>query len=87
MSFWIGLAIGAVLGFGAACLIFLPLLWRDASLERDRDLMVATLDKLRHNLDDLVERRDIYAFSAIQNDGKIPLNRPKMLSGGDHGRR
>jgi hypothetical protein len=65
LSFWIGLAIGAVLGFGGGLILFLPIVWRQVDLEdrlddRKADLkaMIATIEKVRERLDDMIVERD-----------------------------
>lgn len=97
MSFWIAGVVGLVLGFGAGVALFLPFVWRQVRLEdslddRERELkrMVATIERLKHNLDEMVGRRDraIWGFSTVDNGDKTALNEPKIGSGmGDYGGR
>jgi hypothetical protein len=75
LEFCLTIAIGAVLGFGAALVIFLPILWRQTELEDARDaareerkLLLATLDRVRVNLDALSGRRDRSIFEAVKTE-------------------
>lgn len=82
-EFWIGLAIGAVLGFGAGLIIFLPIVWTHTDLEDALDArrlelkgLIQNLEKIRAKLDEMVDRRDARHFNSIlakENGAESPL--------------
>ena len=64
-GFWIGIAIGGVLGFGAGLILFLPIVWRQTDLEdaldnRKAELkrLTQTIERIRERLDAMVVKRD-----------------------------
>jgi hypothetical protein len=64
-SFWIGIAIGVVLGFGAGLCLFLPIVWRQTDLEDRLDerkaelkAMIKTIERVRDRLDEMSVKRD-----------------------------
>jgi hypothetical protein len=86
-GFWVGLAIGIVLGFGASLVLFLPIVWRQTNLEdaldnrkMDLNLAVATIERVRVNLDALVADRDsrvLNEFFRPENGQITPLIQAK----------
>jgi gas vesicle protein len=74
-EFWIGTAIGAVLGFGAGAVLFLPIVLRQTDLEdnldrRSQDVkrMIQTVERLRDKLDAMVLGRDVRILSSLKTE-------------------
>jgi hypothetical protein len=87
LVFWVGLAIGAGVGFGAGLILFLPIVWRQVDLEDNLDARKADLkatigaiERIRDRLDDMIVKRERVLFDFLGQDNGMSSN-PKDLAG------
>jgi hypothetical protein len=80
-GFWIGLAIGVVLGFGGGLVLFLPIVWKQVDLEdaldkRKSELkrMTQAIERIRDGLDEITVRKDGDLFRFLTGDNGLNSN-------------